>query len=170
MKYPLLIFCFFLTTSGVHAQFPLGWEGHWQGKLEVYNKTGLQQTIEMGLNIISESDSSWKWQIIYGSGEQAQLRDYRLIKNKKEPNQFILDEQNSIKLYLSEIHSGLYSWFGVMQNELLVSYELQADQLHFSTISSQNNDYLITGGEDENPSVTAQKVRTIQKAILTKKL
>tara|TARA_R110000796_G_scaffold162592_1_gene279425 strand:- start:64856 stop:65368 length:513 start_codon:yes stop_codon:yes gene_type:complete len=165
--YTGLIFFSFLSYS--HAQLSKSWEGEWRGKLEIYNEKGLQQSVEMGLNIISQSDSSWKWQIIYGSGEQEQVRDYLLYKNETDPNQYVLDEQNSIQLYLSQVNQGLYSWFTVMQSELLVSYELIDGEIHFETITTTESQSLTTGGEDNSPEVKAQKVRNIQKAVLIKK-
>lgn len=165
--YTGLILIFFLSHA--HGQLSENWEGQWKGELKIYNEKGLQQTVEMGLNIISKSDSSWKWQIIYGSGEQKQLRDYLLYKNATDPNQFILDEQNSIQLYLSYVNQGLYSWFTVMQNELLVSYELIDEKIHFKTITTTENQPLITGGKSNSPEVRAQKIRNTQEAVLIRK-
>ncbi|KYG80239.1 hypothetical protein [Roseivirga echinicomitans] len=165
--YTGLILLFLLSNT--YAQLSENWEGEWAGELKIYNEKGLQQTVDMGLNIISKSDSLWSWQIIYGSGEQEQLRDYLLYKNKADLNQYILDEQNSIQLYLSHVNQGLYSWFTVTQNELLVSYELIDEEIHFKTIVTTESQSLITGGESNSPEVKSQKIRTIQEAILIRK-
>ncbi len=158
-----------ITSSlGVHAQsFPKGWIGEWEGELEIYNASGLQQKVVMGLNILTKSDSTWAWQIIYGEGAQRQLRDYELKVG--QDSQYILDEKNTIKLYLSYINNTFESLFQVSGSQLLVSYEMRGGNIIFRTVSSADKAPMNTGGRNGVPEVVAKKVTTTQIAVLTKK-
>lgn len=158
-----------LGTSSLLAQLSNEWTGNFSGEVSIYNEKGLAQTVSMQLNILQLSDTSFQWKIIYGEGENADIRDYRLFSNPNDKNQHILDELNGIKLYLSYINEGLYSWFGLNSSELLLSYELRDGQIQFSAVSSKNDSLLESGGTDENtPKVFTQPVRVVQKAILKK--
>jgi len=167
----LITFLTFSGINGIFAQLSDQWIGTWAGEVEIFNETGLVQKVMMQLNIESVSDSSFQWKISYGQGENADVRDYRLLRNAEMPNQLIMDELNGIRLYMSHINDGLYSWFGLNTSELLVSYELKEGEILFTTISSQNGSMIESGGTNaETPKVKAQPVKVVQKAILQKKL
>lgn len=159
----------FLGASPLLAQLSDEWIGKFSGEVSIYNEKGLAQTVRMQLNIMQLSDTSFQWKITYGEGENTDMRDYRLLNNPKDKNQFILDELNGIRLYLSYINEGLYSWFGLNSSELLLSYELRDGHIQFSAVSSKNETLLKSGATDQNtPEVFAQPVRVVQKAILKK--
>lgn len=162
-----LLLCTLCLTSFGQSQLPKEWMGQWRGTLEIFNAQGRQQTVAMGLNIFAKSDTSWAWQIEYGEGETAQLRDYELISNG-DSNHFKLDEKNSIVLYLSLINGGLYSAFEVQTNQLLISYELKDEALIFRTYSFPASEELVTGKGEGIPEVKARRTTTVQIARLTK--
>lgn len=158
-----------LAAGSLLAQLSDEWKGEFSGEVSIYNEKGLAQTVRMQLNIMQLTDTSLQWKITYGEGESADIRDYRVFSNPKDKKQLILDELNGIKLYLSYINEGLYSWFGLNTSELLLSYELRDGQIQFSAISSKNDSLLESGGSDQNtPEVFTQPVRVVQKAILKK--
>ena len=158
-----------ISTNAALAQLSEDWHGNFSGEVSIYNEKGLSQKVHMQLEIKPLSDSTYQWKITYGEGANADVRDYRVLSNPEDRNQLILDEHNGIRLYLSYINEGLYSWFGLNNSELLLSYELSDNQIQFSAISSQNNKLLESGGSNENtPSAVTQPVRVVQKATLIK--
>ncbi len=145
------------------------WYGEWRGELEIYNVQGFQQKVKMGLNINQKTDSTWTWQLIYGEGEKQDFRDYELQK-ADDPGQYIIDEKNSILLYLSLVDNTFYSMFELNNTRLIISYELKADQIIFKTLSSPNQEPLKSGGTSPQiPEVLTRKVTSAQIAILNKK-
>ncbi len=168
-----LIFTFGLSiilfSLQAQSDLPKNWIGEWRGKLEIHNTSGLSQKVEMGLNIFQKTDTTWGWQIIYGTGEQVQLRDYELVR-ENDSGHFYIDEKNSIILYMSLINNTFYSAFEIQNAQLLVSYELTAnEEIIFKTQSFSPNDQKISGGEGGTSEVVSRKTTTSQMAILTRK-
>ncbi len=166
----LILFFLLFPLSGATliAQNPIEpWLGEWTGTLEIYNQKGLSQTVAMELNIAQLTDSSWTWQIVYGAGESRQERNYELLATR-EPGQYLIDEKNSIKLDLSLIKNGFFSFFQVGKSKLLISYELNEGTIHFRTHSINTDTETRTGGEDDVPLVSSWKTGVYQIAVLTK--
>jgi len=165
----LFALLFLLSAFGLKAQQnPVSpWLGEWSGTLEIHNAKGLSQTVAMGLNIAQISDSSWTWQIVYGEGQSRQERNYELIKTEG-PGNYIVDEKNGIKLDLSLIKNGFFSFFQVGKSKLLISYELVGDEIHFRTHSVNTNTETKTGGEENAPMVLSWKTGVYQIAVLKK--
>ena len=143
------------------------WIGEWKGSLEIFNTRGLAQTVAMELNVKQLSDSSWTWQLVYGAGEARQPRNYELLTTD-EPGHYVIDEKNSIELYLSLVHNGFFSFFQVGKSKLLISYELVNDEIHFRTHSANTDTKYQTGGEENIPLVLSWKTGAYQKAVLKK--
>lgn len=165
----LIVAFLFFSNSLLSAQeSPIKpWLGDWRGTLEIYNTKGLAQTVVMELNVATLTDSTWQWQIVYGEGDTRQERNYELVETD-DPGHYIIDEKNSIELYLSLINNGLYSVFQVNQNNLLVYYELEGDQLIFRTLSVNTATERKSGGGDNIPEVLSWKTGVSQRAVLTK--
>lgn len=168
-----LIFTFGLSIIlfSLHAQsdLPKTWIGEWGGELKIHNTSGLSQKVEMGLNIFNKTDTTWGWQILYDTGDQAQLRDYELVR-QNDSGHFYVDEKNSILLYMSLINNTFYSAFEIQNAQLLVSYELtDSEEIIFRTQSFSPNEKKISGGEGGTSEVVSRKTTTSQIAILTRK-
>lgn len=170
LKHSLFLLCLSVSGTSLFAQTnPLAaWQGNWAGTLEIYNTKGLTQTVAMELNVKQLSDTSWTWQIVYGEGEARQPRNYELLTTE-EPGQYIIDEKNSIELYLSLIHNGFFSFFQVGKSKLLISYELVDDAIHFRTHSANTDSEYQTGKAENVPLVLSWKTGAYQKAVLKKK-
>ncbi len=171
MKKLILTFGLLSIFSSLQAQsdLPETWIGEWGGELEIHNTSGISQKVEMGLNIFQKTDTTWGWQIIYGTGEEAQLRDYELVR-ENDSGHFYIDEKNSILLYMSLINNTFYSAFEIQNTQLLVSYELtENEEIIFRTQSFSPNEKKISGGEDGVSEVVSRKTTTSQIATLTRK-
>ncbi len=166
MKMSILILTL-LTAFGSLAQsdsqFPNGWEGNWEGPLQMDFANGKDMQADMALHIHALSDTSWQWKIIYKTDSTEDIRDYTLFRVGQSPH-YSLDEHNGIQLYLSSINNGMYSSFDVAGSDLMIFYELEGDQLIFRTISAVNGG--LSGGEDDIPEVLSRKTVVSQKAIL----
>ena len=152
--------------------FPQAWEGHWAGRLEIFNPDGKVQDLPMQL-IIEPLDSAHRWTIIYGEGEEADQREYLLKPVQPARGLYAIDEQNSIVLDAIYIGGKLYSRFEVAGNLLLSMVELQGDGLHYEIISGKAEPRNITGGEERDgetvPEVKSYPVVVRQLAVLRRK-
>ena len=164
-----LIALLLLLTSGLQAQeSPIApWLGEWKGTLEIYNTEGLSQTVAMELNVAVLTDSTWRWQIVYGEDKFRAERNYELVKTET-PGQYIVDEKNGIELYLSLLNNGLHSFFQVNDSNLIISYKIEGDQLIFNTLSANTKTGKNSGGGENTPTVISWQTGVYQQAVLKK--
>ncbi len=166
MKFLIIIYLSigsFLTFAQKHNSFPEGWEGKWQGNLDINFVNGGEMAVNMELHIIPLTDTSWQWVIVYRTDSTEDIRDYTLYQTRGSAH-YTLDEHNGIELYLSAIGNGMYSSFDVAGSDLMIFYELEGDELVFRTLSSGNGKW--SGGKDDVPKVIARETVVSQKAVL----
>ena len=109
--------------SGLET-FPNSWAGKWKGDLNIYNATGLAQSVPMELHILPvDSTDYFTWTIIYGPDRQAGLRPYLLKPVDQEKGVYSIDEQNTIVMENFLLGNKLYGRFEVMGNLLLSTVE-----------------------------------------------
>ena len=169
-----LLLCFFLPT-GSEAQldhgFPSSWEGSWQGELAIYGGDGLRQTLPMELVIQSkDSTDHYDWWIIYGEDKEAGKRAYELKPVDKSKGAWVVDEKNSILLDCYFFANKLWSRYEVMGNLILVTNEVNGNEMIFEVISGKLEASLITGNTtfegEEIPEVKGYPVGVMQRAKL----
>lgn len=168
----LLMAGFSQSGAAQDGFFPQTWEGHWAGRLEIFNPDGKVQDLPMQL-IIEPRDSIHSYTIIYGEGEEASRREYLLKPVEPGRGLYAIDEQNSIVLDAIYIGGKLYSRFEVGGNLLLSMAELQGDMLYYEIISGRLEPRSITGGQEydgkEIPAVKSYPVVVRQLAVLRRK-
>jgi hypothetical protein len=151
--------------------FPQNWYGKWRGTLVIYNNKGVAQKIPMELHVEpTDSANRCKMAIIYGEGEDANIRPYDLVTIDAENGHYQTDEKN--KIYLDDYYFDgvLYSRFEVMGNLLLSRIEKRNDKLYFEIISGKLEPIATTGNDEANevPPVNAYKITVSQRAELIK--
>ncbi len=161
-----------LNAQDVPPEFPASWVGEWTGDLKIFNNKGLQQTVSMKLEIAPiDSSESFTWQLVYNEGQDQ--RPYELQIVDAEKGHYQIDEKNSIVLDVYYLAGKLYSRFEVAGNLLLITYELQGEELIFEVISGRESDKKWSGGEEIDgntiPKVASYAVGTRQVARLTQK-
>lgn len=146
------------------------WLGDWHGEL-VISSIGKTETmnVDMGLNIHEIDDSTWQWQLSYKRDSIVDVRNYTL-KSTERTGVYVIDEGNSIELYLTSVANGLYSSFDVAGSDLMIYYEMpgeKGDRIIFRTLASGKPTE--TGaGEKEIPEVITRLVGTVQHCVLYK--
>lgn len=159
----------FITTDS----FPGSWQGAYQGQLDIYTPLGLQQRIEMKLEIMPmDSIDRWSWAITYGADTIKGRRSYELVLTDPEKGYYQIDEKNSILLDAHLLGNTFTSCFEVMNSLLVATYERVGEEIIFTIIMSKAKSLIITGGGvmagDTIPQVQIYPVGNRQRARLRK--
>jgi len=153
----------------VNAGLPADWHGRWTGTLKITPVEGKEQETPMELTIEPLKDSkNLRWQIIYGEGKKAPVRDYELQPQEKA-NHFVIDEKNGILVDAWLTGGVLHSQFVVADSLIAVRYERAGDVLRFSLTASgtkEPRESKLRGKDDFN--VKAYKVQSFHVAELRK--
>ena len=153
----------------IHSQsaFPASWEGNWNGVVEIYSVYGLEQSVPMQLQIQpTGQDSTWTWRIIYGSGEEASTRDYRLRPVDIAGAHWETDEQNAIRLDGFMLGGTFYTVYEVDDLRFTTSTRLADRRLEYELVVSKGTPLRVTGDTPEVPKVSGFEVRSVQRATL----
>lgn len=172
---PMFLGLFILFSLIIQAQdslaFPQAWVGIWQGELEIFDAQGLKQNLPMELHIQPrDSADHYDWWIIYGEDKEAGKRAYQLKPKDKEKGIWVVDEKNTIALESYFIHDKLWSWYDVMGSLILVSNEVQGDEMIFEIVAGKSEPISITGNQEFEgeaiPEVKTFPINVMQRALL----
>ncbi len=152
------------------ATFPESWRGQYKGKLEIYTATGLQQSVDMKLEIAPLMDlDRWIWAITYGPDSVAGRRSYELVTVDSAMGHYQIDEKNSIVLDAFLRGNIFTSRFSVMGSLLDCTYEKSGDEIIFTIIVGKETTVETGGGViagDTIPIVQAYPVGVMQRGRL----
>lgn len=145
---PLLVLALVPTAN---PGLPADWHGRWTGTLKITPVEGKEQAMPMELTIEPIKDSkNYRWQIIYGEGKKAPVRDYELVP-QENANHFVIDEKNGVLIDAVLVGGVLHSQFQVGDSSIPVRYERIGDVLRFSlTVASTKDtrESKLTGKDD----------------------
>ena len=114
------------------SAFPGSWEGVWEGTLLIYRQNQLVDSVEMNLTIEpTDADSVWIWTTKYETTDPEVIKDYRLIIVNPEAGEYVVDEQNGIRLQSTLMGNQLVSMFRVGEMWLYTRYEKEEEELLF---------------------------------------
>ncbi len=183
-KTPKIYLCLFLILCSTFTfaqnknqlltnSFPSSWSGDWTGELQIFNHTGMTQSLPMQLKIKSiDNTEDYAFTIIYGLDIEKGTRSYVLKTIDVSKGLYAIDEQNSIVIEAYLLGEKLVQRFEVMGNLLETFIEKRADTLVWEIFSGKNEAASITGdtvhdGEDI-PRVKTFPMAVYQKCILEK--
>ena len=152
------------------------WMGEWSGELEIYNSSGLKQTIPMKIkNFKTDIQGVYGWYLIYGSDEEKGTRAYYLKAIDAKAGHFQIDEKNGIFLDSYLIGNRMISTFEVEHSLITSIYTLVEDgSMLFEIIAANTNASNVSGGsvinEEEIPKVHSYISSAYQRANLQKML
>ncbi len=148
--------------------FPDDWLGVWRGTCVAFAPgRGQTMTFPMDLHIAPIAGSErMTWKLVYGEGEQRDVRAYELVTVDAAKGHYQIDEKNSIVIDSYLIGDSLWSQFAVQSSLITIKYDRVGGELLFELSSTQQNEPTITGGEGGIPEVSAYPVRAIQRATL----
>lgn len=138
------------------------WAGTYAGKLRIH---GARTEPDVAMRLVLEprdGGRSMRFQITYGDGDRAQVRDYVLLAGSGE-GRFRIDERNGIVLDALLHEDVLSSSFAVQGQVNLASYALCRDGIEFRLVA-----WKADGGVDAGQQVTSLPLRTVQRAELAR--
>ena len=153
--------------------FPESWVGEWTGELEIWKGSTVVQKLPMNMSIVPiENSGDFHWKTTFG--DQAETtKPYLLKTTDKDKGLYVIDEQNSIIIESYLFDQKLVSWYVVMENLILATFEKQGDQIVFEILAGSEKPVSVTGGEkvgeDEIPEVKTMPFSVMQRAFLSRK-
>lgn len=161
------------SPSRDNFDFPKDWMGNWKGEIQIYDHSGLKQSLHMGLNIHpTDTANVYTWIIQYGEDTINGKRDYLLRTINDTLGHYQIDERNSILIDAYHIDDRLLSEFEVLGNEIHSSYRLEEDKMIFEITVSQKSNVKSSGDSvvkgDSIPEVLSFPITGLQKAVLEK--
>lgn len=170
----LLLLLSFLMSSILRAQptaTPWQWIGQWKGEMTNHKPGGSSGAIPVSLTIAELPDGSLQFRTVYNEDAINGLRDYRLEPDSSGAHQYILDENNGIRLRAQFISGVLIEAFQVGDQQLTSRYQLDTDGrlVHEVTFWDVTDKMTTTGtgtsGENGTP-VHSFIVSGIQRTVL----
>lgn len=153
--------------------FPVSWVGDWVGELDIWRGSGKAQTVPMTMSISpADQPGTYYWKTVFGEDE-ATTKPYLLKTTDAANGLYVIDEQNSIVIESYLFDNKLVSWYIVMENLILASFEKRDDHIVFEILAGSEKPVSISGGqrvdEEDIPSVKTLPFTVMQRAILRKK-
>src|SRR5690606_23555555 len=138
-------------------------------ELSIYAGTRIVQKAMMQLTIqATDVDSVYTYQLQYGEGEGADVRNYELHILDQVKGTFEIDEKNSIVLPAQLFHNKVISTFIVEGNMIQFVYNLLDDRIQVEVFSGPHEPATFTGAELETPTVGLLKTNIYQVCDLMK--
>ncbi len=169
-RFFLCIFTWFIssTSSAEELKFPESWFGSWEGTCQTISQSLEKFSMSLKIGRI-EGAKLYQWTIAYQQGESNQIRPYLLVPTKN-PNKYIIDEQNSIMLR-QDFHKTiegekLIGIFQVQTSLIHAVYTRNQDEMVFSLITFNTKDLAQSGGGTGVPTVIDWGVVASQTCIL----
>lgn len=166
-----LVFLFvaaFQSPSSQPNQLPSEWLGDWAGTLIIPTaKTPQEVPMELHIHPL-KNEVGYQWQIVYGSGDKKNVRNYKLIPQADKPGVFVMDENNGILLDCRLIGNVMFSQFKVGDVLLTSREELRDGKLFTEIITSRFGSPRVTGDKGKENEVHSYPLQSIQYATLTK--
>jgi hypothetical protein len=160
----------FLNSIVSQESFPDSWQGKYKGELHIFGIDSIQMKVDMGLDIIKKTDSTYQWKMTYVFREIEDIRNYQLVVVDRDKGIYGIDEQNSIFID-SYYRNGVFtSMFKVEGSYIISSYQKVEDELIFDLISADGENPKSTGNSQVEetliPEVLSFLVNARQRAVL----
>lgn len=134
--------------------------GRYRGTLAIHGRRPLE--VAMGLDVEATADPSrYRWVIRYGTGADADVRDYLLLVDDAATGRCRIDEQNTIELHGRLRDGELVSVFAVGGQTLVTRYRLCREGIEFGLES-----FAGSRAEETGRGVKTYPVFTSQRAML----
>ena len=150
---------------------PVEWHGSWSGDVAMQSASGDTQSFPMQLTIApTNAASKLEWTIVYDGTQGRSTRNYLLVADEDTAGQFVIDEQNGIRIHAALLGNSLSSHFTVQGQQLWSSYRLVSfstgNEIHFELVSAPDATAATSGGQNDASKVTSFKPTSRQFAIL----
>ncbi|GGD67056.1 hypothetical protein GCM10011514_33900 [Emticicia aquatilis] len=161
-------FIIFLLNLGIiqngiaQNSFIEGCLGTWKGKMYIYNKGNLRDSVEVRLTVSkTNKPDEWSWKTEYLSAKMPMVKDYVLRLKDASKNAYVTDEGNGIELADYLFNNKLYCVFETHNIILTSTYELRENELIFEVTSGKK-------GDIGNQEVVNYPVENLQRVVFKK--
>ncbi len=172
-----ILFLSKLSSIAQFQNFPTAFEGLWEGELKIYKPATAEEPkspfnkpkVLMQLEITpNDTAHCWNFTIRYISQGKPDERKY-LLKRDSFSGSYIIDEQNSLKLYCYLMGNTLVERFSLPEKDITCIYKFSPDTVFTQIISSEITPVTWTGGSNGIPKIYSYLIDGYQDAILVKK-
>ncbi|MGJ8667334.1 MAG: hypothetical protein ACSHW7_13270 [Patiriisocius sp.] len=173
MRSLYITFLFFsvfqISAQEEKVNFPDDFFGNYTGILKIYNDKGNSEfPMEFHLQP-TEISEEYTYTIIYGTGEQRQVRLYTLKEKDAKKGIYVVDENNGILLENKVVENKLYTLFEVGGKLLTTFITFEKDHLVFEIVFVDIEKKWKSGDtNEETPEVLSYPIQVIQRAKLLK--
>lgn len=147
-----IAFICYSSIASCQLSFPEKCVGEWTGKLLIYQKGQIRDSVPVKLTVKSIDSISWTWKTEYLSEKMPVTKDYIFRVIDKARNKYVMDEGEGVILNESVYDNKCLSVF--LTDEILITsrYELiSRDSLYFEVSSSKPSELM--SGELRNYEV-----------------
>jgi hypothetical protein len=131
-----LTFIFFGSSYSQPVRFPEDFLGEWKGTLLIHGAKGIQDSVSV--KIIwsgTENQDSFSYTIQYEKNGNIDKRPYSLIRNKENPQKYVVDEHNGIYLDMQLLANKAISIFMVDGTEISYVFTLHQEEVVLEVMS-----------------------------------
>lgn len=133
----ILLFNTAFFVSSFAESFPERCEGKWQGMMHIWSKGVMMDSVGIVFTVlpIANETGAWTWTTEYISEKMPMTKNYKLIKNTNQPNEYLMDEGDGVILTNYVFGAKMYGLFKVGKIWLTASYEFIDEFLIFEVTS-----------------------------------
>ena len=159
------------TSDASKSELPLEWHGQWAGEVTMQSGSADSESFQMQLTIApTDVANKLEWTLVYDGAQGKSTRYYLLVAEENAAGQFVIDEQNGIRINAALLGDSLSSHFSVQGQQLWSSYQLvrskAGDAIYFELFSAPEATATTLGGQNEIPEVKSLKPTSRQFAVL----
>lgn len=157
-----------LASPDEAATLPPRWLGTYLGTFSVSGSAAIDPfrgELRIGPN--DDDAPGLSWTLIYGEGEQRQVRPYAIVPVTDSPGRFLLDEKNGVTIDLMLVDKNLLiGQFEISENLITVRYEHLGDFIRCELVTFASADSREMTVEGTDLTIRSSPARSIQRAEL----
>ncbi|MBL8889419.1 MAG: hypothetical protein JNL67_05540 [Planctomycetaceae bacterium] len=137
-----------IPTESPSASVLAAWHGRWQGEVTAFS-SGTPMRFQMELEIEATDDPKvLEWKVTYDGTAGRSERPYQLHVENEQRGQYVIDEQNGIRLNATLLGESLCFHFATGGQRIWGSYRLDTklQQITFELMSGSERAAQTTGG------------------------
>jgi hypothetical protein len=168
-----LLFIFFLSSFAFGQGVPNEWLGSYEGEMEIYNNSGLQQKIGVNFDLqIMDRPNYWTYNMSYVNlkdGEVVSTKAYKIFY-VEQTQKLWMDEGDSLLIEMTHLGNCFYDHFELSGMFFSSSLCKQEENLLFEITGGQKKPTYISPHIDEaGGSVETMRIDFLQRVLLKPK-
>lgn len=150
-------------------RLPDAWLAGWVGRATTTTADGKTLEYPMELHVKRQDASGdYMWRMFYGQGAGRVLRDYRLVPVAGRAADFLLDEQNGIRLDCHLHESVLFCQFEAGDSLVHLRFEIAGSELVVEMVTYSTEGARAQPVNDGKDAITSFSFRSVQRGRLAR--